>query len=45
MINNIFPLPVQTPIQAVAESVTSVPFQSSALWIDDEMTLWLVYGY
>jgi len=45
MINNIFPLPSQTPIQAVAESVTSVPFQSAALWIDDIFTLRLVYGF
>jgi len=45
MLNNIFPLPVQAASQAVgpgdATPPTPViaPFESSALWVDDQLVL------
>lgn len=50
MLNNIFPLVIQTPIQSNVttppfnESMIVAPFESSALWIDDEYSIMLIGG-
>ena len=45
MINNIFPFPVQAAVQSISEDVKVPAFESASLWIDDLITLWLVFGY
>ena len=42
MLNNIFPLIVQAGVQAVTETPVAAAFESSTLWIDDVITLYLL---
>lgn len=50
MLNNIFPLVVQNPIQSNVttppfnESMVVATFESAALWIDDEYSIQGVLG-
>jgi hypothetical protein len=50
MINSIFPFPVQAASNALGVGENSPngivsPFESSALWIDDEQWWWLGFNF